>query len=366
MRALVLEKSKDEKIVPGAVWHPISVRDVEQPTPEEGEVLIRILAVAYNHRDLFIRRSQYPGITFPSILGADGVGILESPQSHSLKGKLVLIAPHENWLDSPLGPEQVNGKRFGILGGTRDTAARGTFADFICVQESHVVSAPAHLANEPSRETLAQLAAIPLGGLTAYRALFTKGNVRAGTNVLITGIGGGVALQALQYAVAIKANVYVTSGSQAKLDKAIELGAQGGVSYRDDSWPKALGKLLPKDHPEIDVVIDSAGGEIVNQLARILTMGATVVCYGQTTGEAIQLSMAAVLKNIDVKGSTMGSLREFKEAVAFIEKHKIVPIVHKILDGLDAAEEGFEIMDKGSQFGKICLITDKTALRSKL
>lgn len=140
----------------------------------------------------------YPGTIFhtdavPSILGADAVGIVTSP-SHPLSGKRVLVAPAVNWLSSPLGPD-VPGKQFGILGSVKQSEGRGTYAEYVAVGKDDVIECPEHLTNE-------QAATVPLGCLTAYRATFTKANVKKGDNVLITGIGGGVAIQALQFCVA--------------------------------------------------------------------------------------------------------------------------------------------------------------------
>lgn len=111
--------------------------------------------------------------------------------------------------------------------------------------------------------------------------------------------------------------------------------------------------MLPKSKPLLDVVIDSAGGPIATQVARILKNGGIISCYGQTLQKEIGLTMGNVLKNHELKGSTMGSFEEFKTAVAFTEKHKIRPVVHKTWQGLDVCEEMFKVMEDASQFGKL-------------
>jgi NADPH:quinone reductase-like Zn-dependent oxidoreductase len=132
------------------------------------------------------------------------------------------------------------------------------------VDENEVEEAPAHL-------TPAEAAALPLTGLTGWRALISKsGNAEAGRNILITGIGGGVALNVLQFAVGLGANAYVTSGSQDKIDKAKSMGVKGGVSYKADGWEKELKKQLPKDRPYLDAIIDGAGGNVISKAARLL------------------------------------------------------------------------------------------------
>lgn len=120
---------------------------------------------------------------------------------------------------------------------------------------------------------------MPLTGLTAWRATVTKsGNAEEGRNILITGIGGGVAVMSLLFAVAKGAKVWVTSGSEEKINKAKELGAQGGVSYKKDGWEKELLKMLPKDRSRFDAIIDGAGGEIVAKGAKILTVSCDIPC----------------------------------------------------------------------------------------
>lgn len=115
------------------------------------------------------------------------------------------------------------------------------------------------------------------------RAVVVNAGVRQGDNVLITGIGGGVALTALQICIALGANVYVSSGSEEKIQKAVALGAKGGVNYKQGDWPSSLESLLVKDggkKPLLSTVIDSAGGEIMSQVSRILKTGGKVVVYG--------------------------------------------------------------------------------------
>ena len=195
---------------------------------------------------------------------ADGYGVVTavgSAASKSWIGKAVILTPGRGWDTSPDGPESPTGYK--ILGGTT-TIPIGTLQEVVCVDENEVEEAPAHL-------TPAEAAAIPLTGLTGWRAFVSKsGNAEAGRNILITGIGGGVALNVLQFAVVKGCNVYVTSGDQAKIDKAKAMGAKGGVIYKNPDWEKELKKLLPKDRPYLDAVIDGAGGDIIKKVLRLL------------------------------------------------------------------------------------------------
>lgn len=132
------------------------------------------------------------------------------------------------------------------------------------MDEKEVEEAPGHLTD-------AQAAALPLTGLTGWRALVSKsGNAEKGRNILVTGIGGGVALNVLQFAVALGANVWVTSGSREKIDRAVKEGARGGVSYKSEGWEKELRGMLPGDRPYLDAVVDGAGGDVIAKGVKLL------------------------------------------------------------------------------------------------
>lgn len=136
------------------------------------------------------------------------------------------------------------------------------------MNEEEVEEAPAHLSP-------AEAAALPLTGLTGWRALVSKsGNAQEGRNILITGIGGGVALNVLQFVVALGANAYVTSGSQEKIEKAKGMGAKGGVSYKSEGWEKELKKQLPKERAWVDAIIDGAGGDVMAKAVKLLKVRA--------------------------------------------------------------------------------------------
>jgi len=244
--------------------HRLLLKDVPTPTPGPKDLIVSMQAAALNHRDLFIRQHLYPAISFEVPLLADGYGIVTSVGSAVSKswiGKAVILTPGRGWKNDPDGPESATGYK--IVGGT-STFPLGTLQEVAVVEESEVEEAPSHLSP-------AQAAALPLTGLTGWRAFVTKsGNALPGRNILVTGIGGGVALNVLQFAVAKGCNVYVTSGDEAKIEKAKALGAKGGVIYKSATWEKDLKSMLPKDRPFIDAVIDGAGGDIIKRAGRLL------------------------------------------------------------------------------------------------
>ena len=260
----------------------------------------------------------------------------------------MIINPGTGWLSDPVGPEGA----YTVLGGT-STTALGTLQEIIAVPADDVELAPEHLSN-------AEAAALPLTGLTAWRALMTKsGNAEQGRNILVTGIGGGVALMVLLFAVAMGCNAFVTSSSIEKINRAKNLGAKGGVVYIDEGWPKALQKHLPKDRPFLDAVIDGAGSDIVGNTWKLLKPGGVIVNYGMTSMVQPALPMQAVMKNIELKGSTMGSRVEFRQMVRFVNKKKIRPVLERVvvsgIDNLEAIERLFDDLKEGRQFGKLVL-----------
>lgn len=316
MKAVQLENphrvKKGERLV-------VAVRDVPMPKPQGDMVLVKILAAGMNRRDEWSALGLYPGLVYEnSTLGCDGCGIVVNPETLEPEqgAQLYLLTPSRGWEKDPAGPEaalpnaprsvlqnEFGGQGFGILGATRAVCGVGTFAEYIAVDRSQLVPAPKHLS-------AVQSAALPCAAVTAYRAAFTKGKIQAGQNVLITGIGGGVALLALQLVVAAGAHVYVTGGSEAKIERAKELGAKAGAMYRDQDWPQKLRKALPEDRPYLDVVIDSAGGDInVQALAAGLRHGGRIVVYGMTAVPKTTFTMRDVLTNLDLQGMSSTSHR---------------------------------------------------------
>jgi len=250
---------------PGQVYYPLEKITVPSPTPTENQVVIRLSAAALNHRDLFIRQHLYPGTTFGVPLCADGCGVVtatgSSQEAQKWRGKRVILNPGTGWKDAPEGPESPKG--YAIMGGTKFNA-NGTLAETMVLEASELEEAPLHLND-------VEAAALPLTGLTAWRAVFSKsGNAVAGRNILVTGIGGGVALMALMFASAAGCNVFVTSGSEEKLKRARELGAAGGANYKEEGWEKKLMEMLPKGRKMLDAIIDGAGGDIVDKGQRLL------------------------------------------------------------------------------------------------
>ncbi len=317
------------------------LEEVADPKAGPGEVVVRLKAAAINHRDLFILQNLYPKIKLPAILGSDGAGIVAAVGEgvdSSLVGREVVINPSLEWGDN----EKFQGPKYRILGMPEE----GTFAEMIKVPAENANPKPDHLSYE-------EAAALPLAALTAYRSVVTRAQVKSGETVLVTGIGGGVAAFALQIARQLGARVYVTSGSDEKLARARQLGAEGGANYKNSDWGKEIVTLCDGIGP--DVVIDSAGGDAIETAVKIIKPAGRIVFYGATTGLAKNLDLYRIFfKQATLMGSTMGSPREFSAMLELFSEGKLHPAIDKIFPLADAAA-AHQRMEKGDQFGKLVL-----------
>lgn len=332
--------------------------DVPTPTPPPGHVNVRLHAAALNHRDVWIQKGQYAGIVYPSIPGSDGAGVVEAlgeGVADDWQGRAVLLNPNIDWGDSSVA----QGPGYHILG----VPSAGTL--------QQVVTLPAHrLAPKPEHLDWAAAAALPLAGLTAYRALFYHGGLdpqrpSADTKVVITGIGGGVAQLALRFAHTAVARVWVTSGTDAKLTQARQLGALGGANYRTAGWAKALKTEIMADGGRAaDLVVDSTGSDALNDALELLRPGGSLVLYGATAGLPSGLNLRRIFWNqLRIQGSTMGSDADFAAMAEFVSRHRLVPPVDSVRP-FDQALEAFERMAAAGQSGKLVLSFDEPVIKA--
>ena len=333
MQAIVFQEEKN--------FDSLALKEAPYPKPKGGDVVVEIKAAALNHRDVWIIQGLYPGIKVPMILGSDGSGIVcEVGEDVDRKwlGQPVVINPALDWGDDP----RVQAHTFRILG----LPDNGTQAAYVAVPASNLAEKPDHLSFE-------EAAAIPLGGLTGYRALFTRGGLQVGETVLLTGIGGGVAALMMQMALAAGARVLVTSGSGEKIAQAVKAGAAGGTNYKNDGWGKEIAALAGKDG--VHLVVDSSGGKGFGELISLVNPGGRIVFFGATAGDPPGLPMRQLFwKQVSLLGTTMGSPRDFYQMVRLFERHRIKPLV----DGpypFSRYRDAYLRMMNAEQFGKIVL-----------
>lgn len=313
------------------------IAEVAAPVAKDNEVVVSLRAAALNHRDVWIKQGQYAGLKYPCTPGSDGAGVVSAIGANvdaTWLGREVVINPSLGWGTSELA----QGPGFSILGLPRD----GTLAEQVAVPVEQISAKPEHLSWE-------EAAALPLAGLTAWRALITRASLHAGEKVLISGIGGGVALFALQFAVAHGAEVWVTSSSAEKISRAVALGAKGGANYTEADWAPRLAKAAGG----FNVVFDSAGGAGFEALIELTAPGGRVVFYGATKGNPPVLPMRKVFwRQISLLGSTMGSPADWSAMVQYLGQHHLKPVISDVVD-FDSVADAFSLMERGGQFGKI-------------
>src|SRR5438067_9992345 len=321
------------------IGQQFQVDQVPDPVAPSGGAVVRLETAALNHRDEFIRVGLYAKIQLPVVLGSDGAGVVESVAPgipSSWVGRKVMVNPSDGWGEDPRAQDT---KTFFIRGMPK----QGTFAEKIALPLDRLEPMPEHLS-------WPEAAALPLAGVTAYRALVTRGEVKRGDHVLVTGIGGGVATIAMVLAQALGAQVSVTSGCDEKLSRAKSLGAIAAVSYKQKGWEKELAKQAGRPP---DVIVDGAGGPDFNALVLAAAPAGRIVSYGSTRGPAEKIELTRVFfKQIDIRGSTMGNDAEFHAMLELVAREKVKPLVDRVVP-LSRYAEADQLMEKGEQMGKI-------------
>ncbi|MFP6737836.1 MAG: zinc-binding dehydrogenase [Planctomycetota bacterium] len=329
MKALVLEELKQ----------PLQLQERPDPQPGPGEVVVRLEAASLNRRDYWITQGLYPGTTTPTVPGSDGAGVVRATGEGvdpGLQGTRVLVNPSKNWGDDP----QAQGGDFEVLGMPAD----GTFATHLLTTPGQLLPIPAHLSAQ-------EAAALPIAALTAWRALFTQGKLQPGQRVLITGIGGGVALFCAQFSSAAGADVYVTSSSEEKISRAVEMGAKAGINYRDGNWAKEFRAR----HGQAHLIVDGAGGRDYTKLLDLARTAGRIVNYGSTAGAPERIDLFRLFwKQLRIIGSIMGTAEEMEAMLEFISTHQL----HPVIDSTYALQDGnraLDCMKNHQQFGKLIL-----------
>ncbi|MED4648725.1 zinc-binding dehydrogenase [Bacillus inaquosorum] len=315
----------------------LSFQDAQSKKPGYGEVKVKLKSAGLNHRDLFLMNNKSerdPQV----ILGSDGAGIIEEV-GEGVKNVAVqtevIIFPTLNWdltENVPPVPE--------ILGGPSD----GTLAEYVIIPSQNAIKKPSYLSWE-------EAGVLPLSALTAYRALFTKAQLKKDEHLLIPGIGSGVATYALFMAKAIGAKVSVTSRSEEKRKKALQLGAD----YAFDSYSNWDEQLQGE---KADVVLDSIGPALFSEYFRHVKPNGRIVSFGASSGDDLSFPVRSLFfPQFNVLGTSMGSCEEFHDMLAFIEKHQLRPVLDRTYP-LEKAFEAYTRMQEGRQFGNIGIVME--------
>jgi NADPH:quinone reductase-like Zn-dependent oxidoreductase len=322
--------------------------DLPDPACAPGEVVVAVKAAALNHLDIWMRKGRSGvSLPLPHVLGSDAAGVVcrvGEGVSGWQEGDEVLINPGLDCgsCEFCLRGQHSECRDFTIVGMGRP----GTFAEKVAVPARNLRHKPAHLSWE-------EAAALPLAYLTAWRMLMSQARLRTGETVLIHGIGGGVAIAALQLATLAGAQVLVTSSSIDKLARASELGAVQGIQYQGANVVASVMEYT--EGRGVDVVVDTVGAATWPINMEILRKGGRAVHCGVTTGPHVEVNISAIYwKQIAILGSTMGSHEEFRALIAATISTGLKPVIDSVFP-LEDARKAQERMETGSQFGKIVL-----------
>lgn len=313
-----------------------------------GQVRVRLRAVALNRLDLWTI-GGLPGVTItpPWILGADGMGVvdaIEGAESGLKVGDRVVINPGIScrrceWCQRGEHPLCV---KFGLLGEHHP----GSFAEFIVLPTENVLPIPDSVPDDIA-------AAFTLATLTAWRMCVSRAAVKPGEDVLIWGIGGGVAQAALRICKQIGARVWVTSSRAEKLERAAAMGADVCINHATEDVGRLVRERTQKRG--VDVVIESVGEKTWDASLQSLARGGRLVTCGGTSGPQLALDVRRLFwYQWSLMGSTMGNDAEFAAVTAELAAGRLWPTVDTVYP-LARGREAFERMQRGEQFGKLVL-----------
>lgn len=308
---------------------------VEKPEVKDDEVLVKLKAAGLNHRDLMIPNRHSKDETYV-ILGSDAAGVIEE-KGNSVSdveiGQAVIVNPSLGWEEkSPAPPDG-----FEIVG----FPYHGTFAEYIVLPAGNVLPKPDDFSWE-------EAGAFALSAMTAYRALFTRGKLQEGETVFIPGATGGAGIFLIQFAKAKGAKVIISSRSEDKRQKAIDLGADVAIG-NDEDWNAVL------ESERIDLVIESVGAVTFNKSVDLLKKGGTLVAFGASAGDTVEFDLRKFFYGqYNLLGSTMASTEELRETLEFSKKHAIHPVIDKKYS-LEDFKDAFTDLEAAGMMGKIVL-----------
>lgn len=312
------------------------VKDMPQPKPGKGEAVVALKTAGLNRRDLNLKR-RHGNQPEPLIIGSDGAGVVEAVGDGVMNvavGDEVIINPSLRWFEESAAPPA----EFDILG----LPDNGTFAEKIAISAEQLEQKPAHLTWE-------EAGGLALAALTGYRAMFTQGGLQKGQTVFIPGAGSGVATYLIQFAKNIGARVIVSSRSEEKRKHALDTGADRAIA-NDSDWTEVLAD------EQIDLVIDSVGRATFNRSLEILKKGGRIVIFGATTEDNVDFDLRSFFYGqYQLLGTTMGSREELREMIKHVNKYGMHPVVDRTFP-LEQAQEAFNHLAKGAQFGKVILV----------
>lgn len=323
----------------------LTMEERELGAPRRGEVRLKMKAASLNYRDLLMVRGHYnPKQPLPLIPCSDGVGIVEAIGEGVTRvavGDRVCPIFAQKWLSGE--PSHTTSRS--TLGGPLD----GTLTESMIVSEEGLVVVPDYLTD-------AEAATLPCAALTAWSALVTLGQIKAGDSVLLQGTGG-VSIFALQFAKMLGARVIITSSSDEKLERARALGADDTINYKKDlKWGQTARALVGKRG--VDHIVEVGGAGTLKQSLRAVRTGGQISMIGVLSGVASEVNVLPILmQQIRIQGIFVGHRDGFEAMNRAMELHQIRPVVDHIA-AFEETPKAFQHMASGAHFGKICIAID--------
>lgn len=326
-------------------WSIDNLTLAERPKPEPGpgQVLLQMKAASLNFRDLLVPKRGYGALTgtLPLIPISDGVGeVIATGEGlrRVVVGDRVCPVMIQSWISGPPTMERISS----TLGGPLD----GVMAEYMVLNEECVVQAPEHLSDE-------EAATLPCAALTAWSAVVTDGQIKAGDRVLVQGTGG-VSLFALQFAKLHGAHVIVTSSSDEKLQRAINLCADEGINYLSTpEWGKEAKRMTGADG--VDLIIEVGGQKTLPQSLRAIRAGGTISLIGVLSGLNMDVSLGLIVtRKVRLQGITVGSRDGMEEMTRAISQHAMKPVIDRIF-AFKELREALDYLKRSGHFGKICI-----------
>ena len=326
----------------------IEIKQVPVPDPGPGEVRIKVEAAAMNHLDLWVRRGLPIQTPMPHIGGSDIAGVVDMVGTGADDvplGTRVVVDPSldYDWYEAQDRGSAFNENPFRIIG----EHTQGGFAEYAVVPASNILEIPESFGS-------AEAAAAGLVFVTAWRALTTRGRLKLGESVLITGASGGVGTAAVQIARSAGAKVFAVTGGTENVGRTQALGAD--VVY--DRFEVDFSREVWGDTNKcgVDVVLDTVGEEIWPHCLRALSRGGRLVTAGATTGSRCVTDVRLVFwKQLEILGSTMGTSAEFRKVMRLVFRGVFDPVIQEVMP-LKEARRAHEILEKGNIFGKLVLV----------
>lgn len=326
----------------------VEIRNVPIPQPGPGEVRIKVEAAAMNHLDLWVRRGLPIETPMPHIGGSDIAGVVDAvgPGADDVPiGTRVVVDPSlgYEWYFGQDRGESFEELPFRIIG----EHTQGGFAEYTVVPAMNLLEVPDGVAATDA-------AAAGLVFVTAWRALITRGRLRAGERVLITGASGGVGTAAVQIARRAGAKVFAVTGGEDNVRRTMELGADIVYDRFDVDFSREVWRDTYKKG--VHLIFDTVGEDMWARCLRALSIGGRLVTSGATTGSRGVTELRLMFwKQLEIMGSTMGTPTEFREVMRLVFDGTFTPVIQEIMP-LDDARRAHEILEKGKIFGKLVLV----------